>query len=221
MIRLLAKACTALTGAALAFGASVPAHAQGATPALPNNSTEAAIMCFYAATLAGGGQTEVIAEASWFLFDAARRETADNPDAFIGKIDTLAGTPPPNLETVASDAPALLPLCASRYPLISSKRTITLPADSFARDVQCMALTGYMIGLAEGELEDSGDNPFTTRMKALEVKLETKLTPERYLAAGLGTEESAYERLFSRALRDVSPLGNLMSVLTACEVAGG
>ena len=110
-------------------------------------------------SLRATAQTEAVAEATWFLFDAAREATADKPEAFVEKVEELVGAAPPNLETLATDAPALLPQCASRYPLISSKRTITLPADEFARDTHCYALTGYMAGVAESELEDDGKSP--------------------------------------------------------------
>lgn len=213
------RAVAALIGAAMALGAVSPAQAQAA-PALPADAQEAGIMCFYAAVLNGRGQTEAVAEATWFLFDAARQVTAETPGAFVDKVEELVGLTPPNLETLATDAPQLLPLCASRYPLISSRRTITLATDPFARDMQCYALTGYMVGLAESELEDSGESPFGKRMAALSERLAAKLTPERYIAAGF-SDEQAIQALFARSLRDVSPIGNLMSILSACEAAAG
>lgn len=212
-------ATLALTGAALALGAG-PARAQAAPAALPNASQDAAIMCFYAAVLAGKANTEAVAEATWFLFDAARDATADKPEAFVEKVEELVGATPPNLETLATDAPALLPQCASRYPLISSKRSISLPADAFARDTSCYALTGYMVGVAESELEDDGKSAFALRMTALEEKLSARLPPERYIEAGFA-DEPAILGLFARALRDVSQLGNLMNVLKACEASAG
>lgn len=224
--RAASRALAALIGASLALGAApvVSAQAQGAPAAapaaLPADSQAAGIMCFYAAVLNGRAQSEAVAEATWFLFDAARRATTDKPDSFVEKVEELVGLTPPNLETLASDAPQLLPLCASRYPLISSKRTVTLPADPFTRDMQCYALTGYMVGMTESELEDSGESPFGKRMTALSEKLAARLTPERYIAAGF-TEEQAMQALFARSLRDVSPLGNLMNVLSACEASGG
>lgn len=177
-------------------------------------------MCFYAAVLNGRGQTEAVAEATWFLFDAARGVTADAPATFVDKVEELVGLTPPNLETLATDAPQLLPVCAARYPQISSKRSISLPTDPFTRDMQCYALTGYMAGLAESELEDSGESPFGKRMTALADRLTAKLTPERYIAAGYA-DEAAIQTLFSTSLREVSPMGNLMSILTACEAAAG
>jgi hypothetical protein len=215
------RAVAALIGAAMALGAMPvsPARAQGApAPALPADAQQAGILCFYAAVLTGRGQTEAVAEATWFLFDAARQVTADSPETFVDKVEELVGLTPPNLETLATDAPQLLPVCASRYPLISSKRTITLPSDAFVRDMQCYALTGYMVGLAESELEDSGESPFGKRMTALSERLSTRLTPERYIAAGF-SEEPAIQALFARSLRDVSETGNLMSILSACEAA--
>ncbi|AOG00307.1 MAG: hypothetical protein ACT6R2_08670 [Blastomonas fulva] len=217
------RAVAALIGAAMALGAvpASPARAQvAATPALPADAQAAGIMCFYAAVLAGRGQTEAVAEATWFLFDAARRVTADTPETFVEKVEELVGLTPPNLETLATDAPQLLPLCAARYPLISSKRTITLPADPFTRDMQCYALTGYMAGVAESELEDSGESPFGKRMTALADRLSARLTPERYIEKG-HTDEASIQRLFALSLRDISPVGNLMSILTACEAAAG
>lgn len=219
MKRFLSRATLALTGAALALGAG-PVSAQSVPAALPNASQDAAVMCFYAAVLAGNAQTEAVAEATWFLFDAARQATADKPEGFVEKVEELVGATPPNLETLATDAPALLPECASRYPLINSKRTITLPADEFARDTTCYALTGYMSGVAESELEDDGKSAFALRMKALEDKLSAKLPPERYIEAGYA-EEPQILGLFSRSLRDVSQLGNLMSVIKACEAVAG
>lgn len=217
------RAIAALTGAAMALGATpalavqAQAQAQGApAAALPADAQEAGIMCFYAAVLNARGQTEAIAEATWFLFDAARLVTTDNPEAFVEKIDEMMGVTPPNLETLATDAPQLLPLCASRYPQISSQRTVTLAADPFARDMQCYALTAYMVGLTESELEDSGESPFGKRMTALADRLTAKLTPERYIAAGYA-DEPAIQALFARSLREVSPMGNLMRILTACE----
>ena len=219
MNRFVSRAVAALIGAAMALGAVSPAQAQSA-PALPADAQQAGIMCFYAAVLNGRGQTEAVAEATWFLFDAARNLTASTPETFVDKVEELVGLTPPNLETLASDAPQLLPACAGRYPLISSKRTITLAADPFTRDMQCYALSGYMVGLAESELEDGGESPFGKRMAALSDKLSARLTPERYIAAGYA-EEPAIQALFSRSLRDVSPIGNLMSILTACEAAAG
>lgn len=216
MSRFVSRAMAALIGVGMALGAvPMTARAQGA-PALPADPQEAGIMCFYAAVLNGRGQTEAVAEATWFLFDAARRVTADKPEIFVDKVEELVGLTPPNLETLATDAPRLLPLCASRYPQISSKRTITLPSDPFTRDMQCYALSGYMVGLVESELEDGGESPFGKRMTALSDKLTAELTPERYIAAG-HSDEAAIQALFARSLRDVSPMGNLMSILTACE----
>lgn len=224
MIGIVARASAALMSAVLALGAgpglAPVASAQPAPAALPADPQNAGIMCFYAAVLAGRAQTEAVAEAMWFLFDAARQATAEKPEGFVEKVEELVGATPPNLDTLATDAPALLPQCAARYPLISSKRAISLPGDEFARDTQCFALTGYMSGVAESELEDEGTSPFSIRLKALETRLDAKLPAERFIAAGL-TDEAAIEGLFARALRDVSPIGNLMSVLTACEAAAG
>lgn len=214
-----ARAGAALMSAALAFAGLPGAQAQPA-PQLPESAQDAAIMCFYSAVLTGRGQAEPMAEAMWFLFDAARTATADAPDGFVDKVEELVAAPPPNLDTLATDAPAMLPQCASRYPLISSKRTITLPADTFARDMQCLALTIYLSDMAQGDLDDTGSEAFVTRLQALEAKLTARLTPERYQAAGLA-DEGARNLALARALRDVSPVGNLMSILTACEAAAG
>lgn len=219
MIRRVSSAVAALTGAAMALGAG-SATAQTAPVSLPVDVQQAGLTCFYAAVVTGGGKTEAVAEATWFLFDVARRATAEAPDGFIAKVEELAGLPPPNLESLATDAPQLLPLCAGRYPLISSKRAITLPADPFARDMQCFALTSYMAGVAESELEDSGESPFGKRVAALAEKLSAGLTEERLKSAGIA-DEAAMQGLFARSLRDVSPLGNPMKVLEACEAVAG
>lgn len=211
----LSSAMAALIGAAMALGAAPTAAAQ-APVALPVDPQEAGLACFYSAVVTGGGHTEAVAEATWFLFDTARTITSDAPETFIVKVEELASLPPPNLESLATDAPQLLPLCASRYPLISSKRTITLPSDPLTRDMQCFALTSYMAGVAESELEDAGESPFGKRVGALADKLSASLTEDRLKAAGI-TDEAAMQNLFSRSLRDVSPLGNPMKVLEACE----
>lgn len=211
----------ALTGAAMVLGASpVAAQAPSAPASLPADPQGAGLTCFYAAVVTGGGKTEAVAEATWFLFDVARTITDGSPDAFITKVEELAGLPPPNLESLAADAPQLLPLCAARYPLISSKRTVTLPTDTFARDMQCFALTSYLAGVAESELEDAGESPFGKRVGALADKLSARLTEERVKAAGIA-DEAAMQGLFARSLRDVSPLGNPMKVLEACEASAG
>ncbi|WP_439484867.1 hypothetical protein [Blastomonas fulva] len=214
----LSSAMAALIGASMALGAASQAAAQGARApvALSADPQEAGLTCFYSAVVTGGGNTEAVAEATWFLFDTARRVTTDAPDTFIVKVEELADLPPPNLESLAADAPQLLPLCASRYPLISSKRTITLPSDPLTRDMQCFALTSYMAGVAESELEDAGESPFGKRVSVLADTLSAKLTEDRLKAAGI-TDEAAMQNLFSRSLRDVSPLGNPMKVLEACE----
>lgn len=226
MNRLLSSAMVALTGAATVLGAApqwagqAAAQAPSAPATLPVDPQAAGLTCFYSAVVTSGGHTEAVAEATWFLFDTARRVTSAAPESFIAKVEELASLPPPNLESLATDALQLLPLCASRYPLISSKRTITLPADSLARDMQCFALTSYMAGVAESELEDSGESPFGKRVAALADKLSATLTEDRLKAAGV-TDQAAMQALFARSLRDVSPLGNPMKVLEACEVSAG
>lgn len=220
MIRPAVLAMAALIGAAMVFGAGLPgappALAQPAPVSLPADPQDAGLTCFYAAVVTGGGKTEAVAEATWFLFDVARTATNASPDAFITKVEELAGLPPPNLESLATDAPQLLPLCAARYPLISSKRSVTLPSDPFARDMQCFALTSYLAGVAESELEDGGEGPFGKRVATLADTLAARLTEERVKAAGI-TDDAAMTGLFARSLREVGPLGNPMNVLSACE----
>jgi hypothetical protein len=218
----LSSAMAALIGAAMAVGAAPTAAAQGspAPLALSADPQEAGLTCFYSAVVTGGGHTEAVAEATWFLFDTARTITSDAPDSFIVKVEQLAELPPPNLESLATDAPQLLPLCASRYPQISSKRAIALPTDPLTRDMQCFALASYMAGVAESELEDAGESPFGKRVGALADTLSAKLTEDRLKAAGVA-DEAAMQGLFARSLRDVSPLGNPMKVLEACEAAAG
>lgn len=217
MKRTVSSALAALTGAAMALGvAPVAAQAPSAPASLPADPQEAGLTCFYAAVVTGGARIEAAAEASWFLFDVARNKTESAPDTFVERLEELAGLPPPNLESLASDAPQLLPLCAGRYPLISSKRTITLPADPFTREMQCFALTSYLAGMAESELEDSGESPFGKRVGALADTLSARLTEDRAKAAGI-TDAKAMEGLFARSLRDISPIGNPIKVLEACE----
>jgi hypothetical protein len=218
MIRFVSKAVAALASAAMALGAAPMASAQA--PArqarLATDPQEAGLTCFYAAVVTGGGKTEALAEASWFLFDLTRQQTEAAPETFAEKLEATASLPPPNLDTLAADAQTLLPQCASRYPLISSKRLVTLPADPFTREMQCFALTSYLAGMAESELEDSGESPFGKRVGALADRLAAKLTEERAKAAGIA-DEAGMIRQFSLALRDISPLGNPMKVLEACE----
>jgi hypothetical protein len=209
----------ALTGAALAL-AGIPAGTALAAPTLPDSGQDAAILCFYSAVVTGRGQTQPMAEAMWFLFDAAREATTDAPATFVDKVEALVGAPPPNLETLSTDAPAMLPQCAARYPLISSKRAVTLPTDPFTRDVRCAALAGYLADMAQAELEDAGESPFGKRVTTLSDRLATKLTPDRFAAAG-HADQAAVQALFAVSLRDVSPMGNLISILSACEAAAG
>ena len=218
MMTIVSRAIVALSGAAMALGPSPMAAAQAPARAatLASDPQEAALTCFYAAVVTGKGKTEAAAEASWFLFDLVRQQTAGSPDTFAEKLEATASLPPPNLDTLATDAPALVPLCAARYPEISSKRAITLPSDPFTRELQCFALTSYLAGMAESELEDSGESPFGQRVGGLADRLAAKLTEERAKAQGIADAE-AMQRAFSRALRDVSPLGNPMKVLEACE----
>lgn len=215
-------AMAALAGVGMAVGAGPAMGAQGAARvvALPADPQEAGLTCFYAAVVTGGGKIEAAAEASWFLFDIARTRTEDSPDTFVERLEEVAGLPPPNLESLAGDATQLVPLCASRYPLISSRRAIALPANPFARDMQCFALASYLAGMAESELEDSGESPFGKRVATLADMLAARLTEERAKAAGIG-DEAAMSTQFSRSLRDVSPLGNTMKVLEACEAPAG
>lgn len=218
MIGFVSRAVAALAGAAMALGAAPMAAAQAParTVALASDPQEAGLTCFYAAVVTGKGKTEAAAEASWFLFDLVRQQTETSPETFVEKLEATASLPPPNLDTLATDAPALVPLCAARYPLISSKRVVTLPADPFTREMQCFALTSYLAGMAESELEDSGESPFGQRVGALADRLAAKLTEERAKAAGIADAE-AMQRQFSLSLRDISPLGNPMKVLEACE----
>lgn len=218
MTGFVSRAVTALAGAAMALGAAPMTAAQAPTrPAsLPADPAEAGLTCFYSAVVTGGGKLEAAAEASWFLFDIARQQTESAPETFVEKLEAVAGLPPPNIDTLAADAPALVPQCAVRFPLISSKRAITLPADLFAREMQCFALTSYLAGMAESELEDSGESPFGKRVGALADRLAAKLTEERAKAAGI-VDAEAMQRQFSLSLREVSPLGNPMKVLEACE----
>jgi hypothetical protein len=82
--------------------------------------------------------------------------------------------------------------------------------------MQCLALAAYMQGLAESELEDGGQSPFGKRVITLGEKFTAKLPPERFVEAG-HADEAAIQKLFAVMLRDVSPIGNLMNVLSACE----
>lgn len=218
----LSSAMAALIGASMALGAAPQAAAQG-SPAplvLPADPQEAGLTCFYSAVVTGGGKTEALAEASWFLFEIARQKTEAAPDTFVERLEEVAGLPPPNLDTLAGDAPKLLPLCAGRYPQISSKRAITLPSDPFTRDMQCFALASYLAGMAESELEDAGESPFGQRVGALADRLSARLTEDRAKAAGI-TDPDAMQRQFTRSLRDIGPAGNPMKVLEACEAAAG
>ncbi len=218
MIGFVSRAVAALASAAMALGAAPIAAAQAPARAvsLSDDPQEAGLTCFYAAVVTGGGKIEAAAEASWFLFDLVRQQTEASPETFVEKLEATASLPPPNLDTLATDAPALVPLCAARYPLISSKRAVTLPSDPFARELQCFALTSYLAGMAESELEDSGESPFGQRVGALADRLAAKLTEARAKAQGIG-DADAMQAAFSRALRDISPLGNPMKVLEACE----
>lgn len=218
MTGIVSRAMAALACAAMALGASPMAGAQAPAGAarLPADPQEAALTCFYSAVVTGGGKIEAAAEASWFLFDLVRKQTEAAPESFVEKLEAAAGLPPPNIDTLASDALQLLPQCAARYPLISSKRVVTLPADPFTREMQCFALTSYLAGMAESELEDSGESPFGKRVGALADRLAAKLTEERAKAAGIA-DADAMQRQFSLSLRDISPLGNPMKVLEACE----
>lgn len=218
MIGFVSRAVAALASAAMALGAApmVAAQAPARAVTLSSDPQEAALTCFYAAVVTGKGKIEAAAEASWFLFDLTRQQTESAPETFVEKMEATASLPPPNLDTLAVDAPALVPLCGARFPLISSKRAITLPADPFQREMQCFALTSYLAGMAESELEDSGESPFGQRVGALADRLAAKLTEERAKAAGIADAE-AMQRQFSLSLREVSPLGNPVKVLEACE----
>jgi hypothetical protein len=217
---IVSRAIVALTGAAMALGAApmVAAQAPARAVSLSNDPQEAGLTCFYAAVVTGGGKIEAAAEASWFLFDLTRQQTEGSPETFVDRLEEAAGLPPPNIDTLAADAPALVPLCASRYPLISSKRVVTLPSDPFTREMQCFALTSYLAGMAESELEDSGESAFGKRVAALADTLAARLTEDRAKAAGIA-DAAAMQQVFARSLRDISPLGNPMKVLEACEAA--
>ena len=75
-----------------------------------------------------------------------------------------------------------------------------------------MADARYVIDVAA---EMSGHETLG-ELDALADKLAAKLTEERAKAAGIADAE-AMQRQFSLSLRDISPLGNPMKVLEACE----
>lgn len=207
---LAAALLAAQTGPAMAV--SVPA------PVLPAKPREAAMACYWstAAGMAGApDQTEVIAEAIWYLIDYLRAEKV--PGDSLEQIQAMSGEQFDTVEIFSGNPAALAATCRQTHPR-NSAAAITLPADTFDRDAMCMAVASLLSGFAQSEQQDTGRSLLLDPTSALMGRIEARLDDATLAAHGY-VGDAAVTGLISSALGKSSLHGNLTGIFRACNTA--
>lgn len=207
--------------AAFLAAQTVPALAQpdlATTLSLPAKPRDAAMTCYWATAAGMAGardQTEVIAEAIWYLVEYLRAEKV--PGDALEHVQTMSSEDFDTVEIFSGNPAGLAAACRQSNPR-NSAAAVALPADEFQRDTLCMAVTSLIVGFAESEQKDTGRSQLLDPSKALMDRIALRLSDDTLAKRGYVGDE-AVGRLISSALGQSSQHGSLTGIFRACAAA--
>lgn len=207
--------------AALLAAQTMPALAQpgpALAPVLPAKPRDAAMTCYWATAAGMAGakdQTEVIADAVWYLIEYLRAEKV--PGDALEHVQTMSSEEFDTVKIFSGNPAALAATCRQGNPR-NSAAAVALPADAFQRDTLCMAVTSLVVGFAESEQKDTGRSALLDPSTALMDRIALRLDDDTLAKRGYAGDE-AVGKLISGALGQASLHGSLTGVFRACVAA--
>lgn len=182
--------------------------------AVTGDKAEAAMRCA-PASIAVGAETPMLRTVSQFMHFVMEAASADGRGKpFLERMGELAEAAGKTAATPAVAA-TLIGDCDQRFPLARSMTRVTLPDDTFRRDVMCLGVLSLLEGAAQEQAKDSGNKTDVTRIAAALGPVHSRLTDEALTAKGYD-DEAKFTVLMGDQIKASLVLGNPESVARAC-----
>jgi hypothetical protein len=184
-------------------------------PLLEVSDHDAATTC--AAALRAKVQTPTLADGVPAMYLMAVAASDGDPLQMKDRLVAVSMAASTRASTIGDKADAILAECRTRFPLAWKSTPATLPENGFQRLLICTVSTATYYGMVTtGVLMDASGE--ADRIKPVFDRFLARMTPALGRAHGLNTPEDMARGLSGGLVASLK-IGNMQSIVSACEVA--